>query len=143
MASTMSLRLVSVALDICLTSASGTLRAAKERWLVIETLSGVRGAVCSALGNSKVRLPVLSDTGISTFEMALAVAGIDWISFTYCCTALLSAAVASSAMPSCDESGRRVARGALTGAGVSEMSNSALATATPAWPSIAAWCILL
>ena len=83
-----------------LVSASGIVRPAKERWLVMATLSIVLGANSLTLGRLQWRLPCSSFSGTTTSRTARSMEGAILTSFTYCCTALRAAAPASSAMPS-------------------------------------------
>ncbi|MDT4824674.1 hypothetical protein FQZ97_579310 [compost metagenome] len=84
-----------------LVSASEMVRPAKVRWLVIDTLSEVRGAKrLNFFGAAAAALSAAFSSGWARPPMARAMAGAILKSFTYCCAVLRSAAVASSAMPS-------------------------------------------
>ena len=74
---TTSLSDTPVSFAMCLTSANGTVRAAKLRWLVMDTFSRVRGANgLMVLGKDQSRLPSAFFSGISTLLAARKISGV-------------------------------------------------------------------
>ena len=114
---------------------------AYARWLVIAVFKGVRGPIC------QLRPPLLVAPFFACLRAASArpaappiartAEGSRRTSFEYCTNWFDNAAPSSSAMPNWYlPVGRRAA--ALTVRGTGPMSRIALASATPAWPSMPA-----
>ena len=98
---TTSFRVTPKCLAMCLVSASEMVRPAKVRWLVIDTLKGVRGAnSLNFFGAVVSDFSAAFSSDLARPPMARAKAGAILKSFTYCCAVLRNAALASSAMPS-------------------------------------------
>ena len=130
-----------------LASSSGSVSPAKARWLVIDTLKGVGGA-----SFHRLPLAVAACSGVRARRSAQDLRALltrvlasghsrPPIMRTWR-TVLDAAAPSSSATPSWYWWLRRT-RGGLTARGIGVMSSMALPSATPAWPSMAAWCTLV
>ena len=138
--STMSLSVAPCRRPSAFNSCSGNETAAKARPLVTEAFRRVRGASPRLpLRFLPVTISLRDATCVAADESDPTAPGSARISCAICCTSLPMAPEIISTSPSSKRLTRPELR-ASSGAGLGLKSRIALASATAAWPSTAAWC---